>query len=69
VGSFFAPRRRRLGEGSIRATLPEEGAQGNPAVRAGIVLAGGPVIYARQAFEVIAALAHISMRLMRRNLQ
>jgi len=53
----------------MRATLPEEGRQGNRPVWAGIVLAGGPVIYARQAFEVIAALAHISMRLMRRNLQ
>jgi hypothetical protein len=46
----------------MRATLPEAGGQGNPAVPAGIVLAGGPVIYARQAFEVIAALAHISIR-------
>jgi len=31
------------------------------------VLAGGPVIYARQAFEVTAALVHIPIRLLRRN--
>jgi len=43
----------------MRATLPDEGGQGNRAVPAGIVLAGGPVIYARQAFEVTAALVHI----------
>jgi hypothetical protein len=30
------------------------------------VLGGEPVIYARQAFEVAAALVHIPIRLMRR---
>jgi hypothetical protein len=43
-----------LGSGQIMCSLH--------AVGAGIVLAGGPVVYARQALEVTAALVHIPIR-------